>query len=115
MKDETAHLSETLVWTCGMVLQSGTEDRQRIALAYQEAQELVAGIEKDNGNARPRIVACFERSDAYRAAEDVACVGWILTAIQERVNERNLRDWRKLRKVINNTVKLLPLSEPTLH
>lgn len=56
-----------------------------------------------------------ERIFQNRAAEDVACVGWILTAIQERVNERNLRDWRKLRKVINNTVKLLPLSEPTLH
>lgn len=36
-------------------------------------------------------------------------------AIQERVNERNLPDWRKLRKVINNTVKLLPLSKSTLH
>ena len=115
MKDETANLSETLVWTCGMVLQSGPDDRQRIAAAYQEAQQFVAMIPADNGNARPRIVACFERSDAYRAVDDVACVGWILTAIQERVNERNLRDWRKLRKVINNTVKLLPLSEPTLH
>ena len=115
MKDETANLSETLVWTCGMVLQSGPDDRQRIAAAYQKAQQFVAMIPADNGNARPRIVACFERSDAYREAENIACVGWMLTAIQERVNERNLHGWRKLRKVINNTVKLLPLPEPTLH
>lgn len=64
---------------------------------------------------RPRIMVCFERSDACRAANDIACVGWILTAIQERVNERDLPDWRKLRKVINNTLKMLPLSEPTVH
>ena len=98
-----------------MVLQSDPEDRQRIASAYQEAQQLVATIPTDNGDARPRIVACFERSDAYRAADNIACVGWILMAIQERVNERNLLDWRKLRKVVNNTVKLLPLSKSTLH
>ena len=112
MRNETEHLSETLVWVSGMVLQSGPENRQRIALAYQEAQELVAGIPRNNGDARPRIVACFERSDAYRAADDVACVGWILTAIQERVNERNLPARRKLRKVINNTVRLLPPQNP---
>lgn len=115
MSNETEHISKTLTWACGMVLQSGPEDRQRIAAAYQEAQELVAGIPKDNGDARPRIVACFERSDAYREAENIACVGWMLTAIQERVNERNLPDWRKLRKVVNSTVKLLPFSKPTLH
>jgi hypothetical protein len=115
MKNETEHLANTLTWTCGMVLQSGPDDRQRIAAAYREAQQFVAMIPANNGDARPRIVACFERSDAYRAADDIACVGWILTAIQERVNERNLPDWRKLRKVINNTVKLLPLPESTLH
>lgn len=67
MSDETADLSNTLTWTCGMVLQSGPEDRQRIALAYQEAQQLVATIPTDNGDARPRIVACFERSDGLQS------------------------------------------------
>lgn len=113
--DETKDLAKTLVWAGSMVLQSGSEDRERIARAYQEAQELVAGTPKDNGDARSRILACFKRSDTYRAANDIACVGWILTALQERVNERNLPEWRKLRKVINDTVKLLPSSKPTLH
>lgn len=98
-----------------MILQSGPEERQRIALAYREAQELIASIPKDNGDAYPRIVACFKRSDACQAAEDIACTGWMLAAIQQRVNERNLPDWRKLRNIINQTVKLLPLSNPTVH
>ncbi|WP_273729117.1 hypothetical protein [Brucella gallinifaecis] len=115
MSDETRDLTKTLVWACGMVLQSGPEDRQRIALAYGQAQELVAGIELDNGDARPRIVACFRRSDTYRAADDVACVGWILTAIQERVNEKNLLGWRKLRKLVNGAIELLPVGGPTVH
>ncbi|TRB17085.1 hypothetical protein [Rhizobium rhizogenes] len=115
MIDETEALSKTLLWTTGMVLQSNPEDRQRLALAYQEALEPPVGIPKDNGDASPRIMACFERSDAYRAANDIACVGWTLMALQERVNERNLRDWRKIRKVIIHTVNLLPLPKPTLH
>ena len=80
-------LTKTLVWTVGMVTQSTEETRERMALAHKEAQDLVAGIPKENGSARPRIETCFRRSDAYRAVDDVACVGWVLTAIQERVNE----------------------------
>ena len=112
---EESDLFKTLHWTHGMVLQSGPEDRERIAVAYKQAQELVATIPKDNGDARPRIVACFERSDTYRAADDIACVGWILTAMQERVNERNLPNWRRFRKIIKTAVDLLPLPTPTVH
>ncbi|MER8746097.1 hypothetical protein NKH54_23910 [Mesorhizobium sp. M1004] len=36
-----------------MILQSGIEDRQRIALAYQEAHTLVASIPKDSGDGSP--------------------------------------------------------------
>ncbi|MDW9782618.1 hypothetical protein [Sinorhizobium meliloti] len=116
MNKEVESLSKTLAWAVDSIAQCGPDDRKHIALAYWQAQELVASIPKDDdGDARPRILACFERSDACRAANDIACVGWILTAIQERVNERNLPDWRKLRKVINKTLKMLPLSEPTVH
>lgn len=115
MKNESEDMSRTLAWACGMILQSGPDDRRRIALAYQEAQELIAGVPKENGDAYPRIVACFKRSDTYRADDDIACVGWILTAIQERVDERDLPYWRQFRKVINRTVKLLPLPVLQVH
>lgn len=115
MIDEVVDLSKTLVWTVGMITQAGPGERERVANAYREAQDLVAQIRKTKEGARPRIVACFHRSDEYRAAEDIACVGWILTAIEERVNEGDLPDWRKLRKVVKNAVKLLPAPAPTLH
>jgi hypothetical protein len=115
MINEVEHLSQTLDWTCAMIAESGPEGRQRIALAYREAQVLIAGIPLEGDDARPRIVACLKRSDAYRASEDIACVGWILTAIQERVNERDLPDWRRLRKFVKKAVKQLPLTKPTIH
>lgn len=112
---ETEAMGRDLIWTLGLITHSGPEDRQRIAVAYRQAQEMVAGIPKDNGDARPRIVACFRRSDILKAADDVACAGWLLTAMLERVNERDLPEWRKLRKIITNTVKMLPLIKPTVH
>lgn len=115
MADEVNDLSRTLIWTVGMITQAGPDDRIRVARAYREAQDLVSQIPKNEEGARPRIVACFHRSDEYRAADDIACVGWILTAIQERLNEGDLPDWRKLRTVVKNAVKLLPDPTRTLH
>lgn len=112
---EARAMFKTLEWTFGMIVQSDPNRLQHIANAYNEAQELIATIPKDNGNPRPRIIACFARSDAYRAVEDDACVGWVLSALQERVNERNFPDWRKFRKVVKMAVKMLSASKPTIH
>lgn len=115
MSDETEHLSKTLVFTLSVIIDSDAEKRQRIALAYQEAELLVATIPLDNGDARSRIKACVKRFDHYKGAGDVASAGWMLKAIQERVNEQNLPGWRKLREVIGQATKLLPLAIPTIH
>lgn len=115
MSSETEDLTRTLIWTTGMISHAKPDDLKLIAAAYREARELVATIPTDNGDARPRIVACFARSDIYRAADNIACVGWILTAIQERVNERNLPHWRQLRKIVNVSVKIISGYQPTLH
>jgi len=71
-----------------------------------EAQQLIASIPKDHGDPYPRIVTCLQRSDACKVTEDLACAGWMLAATQERVSERNRPNWRKLRKVLNQIVKL---------
>lgn len=111
--DETAHLLDTLVFTVGVIATSDPEDKQRIANAYQDARSLVATIGLDDeGSARPRIVTCFERFNAYKA-DDVAAAGWMLTAIQERVAERDLPGWQQLRKVVRGAVRELPLPGKT--
>uniref|UniRef100_A0A7C1PB42 Uncharacterized protein n=1 Tax=Agrobacterium albertimagni TaxID=147266 RepID=A0A7C1PB42_9HYPH len=115
MADEVEHLSNTLMWTVGMITQAGPDELKRMANAYREAQELVSQLPIAEEGARPRIIACFHRSNEYRAADDIACVGWILTAIQERVNEGDLRDWRKLRTVVKQMVKLLREPAHSVH
>lgn len=100
--DETADLLDTLLYTVKVIAMSGPDDKQRIANAYQDACRLAATIGLDDeGSARPRIVACFERFNAYKDAGEVAAAGWMLTAIQERVAERDLPHWRKLRKIVD--------------
>ena len=94
MNDETVDLSRALVGLGNTILQSSADSRRRIAQAYQEARLRVAAIPLDNSDAHPQIIACFGQSDLYREANDIAFVGWILLAMEIRVNEQNLRDWR---------------------
>ena len=111
--DEAADLLETLVHTLKVIAVSDALDRQRIANARHDAERLVATIAKEEGSARPRIVACLERFSAYKDAGDVAAAGWMLTAIQERVAERDLPYWRKLRKIVDVAVRELPRPKKT--
>lgn len=116
MDEETRHLAQTLVYTASLVAHCGPEDRVRIAAAYREARALAAGIPKDDaGDARPRILACLREFETRKAAADATCTGWMLAAIQERVNEGDLAGWRKLRKAVDRTVALLPPAMATLH
>ncbi|ACM35482.1 MULTISPECIES: hypothetical protein [Rhizobium/Agrobacterium group] len=115
MRSEFLDISETLIWASCLVLHSGPKDRHRIALAYHEAQELVDHIPLNNEDARSRITACFEKFDVCQVENDIACVGWMLMSIQQRVSEQNLYDWRELHDVVQKVVKLLPRPEPTVH
>jgi ribosomal protein S20 len=86
----------------------------RVALERHGA-ELHEKVPLDNGDARSRIKACVKRFDRYKAAGDVVSAGWMLKAVEQRVNERNLAGWRTLREVIDQATKLLPIVIPTLH
>ncbi|WP_349963364.1 hypothetical protein [Rhizobium sp. ZPR3] len=94
-----------------MIVESDAQDKQRITNAYRDAQSLMAGLDLDGRSARPRIEACLERFNIYKNDDDVAAAGWMLTAIQERVAERNLYGWRKLQDIVDAAVNELLLSE----
>ncbi|TAZ83306.1 hypothetical protein ELH72_08535 [Rhizobium ruizarguesonis] len=114
MHDEATALMKTLIFTLDLIVNNEGEKRQRIANAYAEAQGLVATIAPENGSVRPRIVACFQRSDAYRAKDDIAAAGWILTAIRERIAEKDLPEWEKLATRADKAAQMLPPSESRL-
>lgn len=115
MPDESADLMKSLMHTLGVITVCTAAERERIAEAYETAQVLVTGIARENGSARPRIVACFERIDVYKAADDVAAAGWILTAIQERIAEKKLAGWQALKIVADKAAALLRPPRKQMH
>ncbi len=108
--NEAEDLIKTLMFTADCIVNSSASERKRIAEAYFDAHELVGKIPLRNGSAYPRIVACFEQFDRYRAASDVACSGWMLAALEFRLDEHSLEGWRELRTIVNQLVALLPLT-----
>lgn len=109
--DEAADLMEALLHALKIIAVSDSRDRQRIANARHDAERFAATIAKEEGSARPRILACLRRYEAYRVAGDVNATGWMLTAIAERIAERDLADWRKLETVANMATRALPRPE----
>lgn len=115
MHDEATDLMKTLMQTVGIIAGSTKADRRRIAEAYGEAQVLVAGIAPGDSSARPRIIACFERVNACKAAGDVAAAGWMLTALQERIAEKDLDAWQALKIVADKAAALLRPPRKQMH
>lgn len=115
MHDESHDLMNMLTYTFGVITDSPEADRQRIADAYAEAQALAASIEMENGSARPRIVACFARFNACKAAEDIAAAAWMLMAVQERIAEHDLAGWPTLKIVADKAAGLLARRRESLH
>ncbi len=115
MHDETKDLAEALVFTLNLIVSISDDDRRRIAAAYHEARQLAARIAFDNGDARPRIVACIERFRLLQTAGNIEAAGWMLTALEERIAERNLPNWRKLRSVATKAAEFLPPPPTNLH
>lgn len=107
MHDEMADLEKTLGFIFSVITRNEGVIRRRIAEAYMEAQELMASIELERGSAHSRITACFERLDTYKASNDVAALGWMFTAIQQRIYEEELPGWEALAHMIENTEYLL--------
>lgn len=61
--------------------------------------------------ARPHSEACLRRFNMDKNADDQAAAGWMLAAIEERVSERDLYGWRRLKEIVDTAVQELLLSE----
>lgn len=73
-------------------------------------------LEPRNPDAYPRIVACMDRFQALKSADDViSCAGWMLMAVQLRLNKRNVVGWEPLLTAVLRAIDLLPYPGPTLH
>ncbi|CDZ66613.1 Hypothetical protein NGAL_HAMBI2605_48890 [Neorhizobium galegae bv. orientalis] len=114
MHDEAEDLAKTLAYTVGVIANSDGAEKERIAAAYYEAQELAWSIVPDGSSMRPRIEACLHRFKDYQAAGDIAAAGWMLTALQERIGEGDLADWDKLKIIADKAAQLL-VPRPSLH
>lgn len=107
--NKSAHLLDMLLMTVNGIARSDAKDKQRIANAYRDACSLAAAIAlNEKGSTRPRILACYERFQAYKSAGDVAAAGWMLAAIRERAAEHDLYGWRALMRIIDDTIRMLP-------
>lgn len=106
-QDETDDLMKTLVFTLGVIVDSDADSRSRIAEAYSSAKALAASIPLEDGSARPRIVACLELFRTHKEAGRVDAAAWMLTAVQERIGEKNLPEWEKLQIVADKAAQLL--------
>lgn len=110
MHDESRDMMNSLVETVGIINHHKGYDRQRIAEAYADAQAFISTIEPDEeGSSRPRIVACIERYRSCQAAGDVAAAGWMLTALQERIAEKDLVGWGTMKVIADKAAKMLPV------
>ncbi|MBB3429052.1 hypothetical protein FHT85_006083, partial [Rhizobium sp. BK312] len=58
-----------------------------------------------------RIEACLKHFNSHKNADDAVAAGWMIAAIQERVSERDLYGWRRLKEIVDVAVQELLLSE----
>ena len=115
MPNETEEIEESLVFAYEAVKQANTLMRARIRQVYVEALEHAAELPTADGSARPRIVAFLQRLEPYKARRDMAGVGWLLAAMQERLNERNLMGWKRLKAIADATVEMLEQPSNSVH
>ena len=109
--DETADLLMALLFAVRKIVESGVEGKHHIAKTYRDARSLIATIDLDHGSARPRIEACLKHFNVHKNVDDTAAAGWMIAAIQERVSERDLYGWRRLKEIVDTAVHELLLSE----
>lgn len=110
--DETTDLMHTLLSSLSVVAESDDPTRTRIGNTYRSGILLSAHLALSNENVRSRIDVCLEWYRAASEADEAASLGWLLAAIDARVDARDLRDWSLLRQILDDAQSVL---SPTRH
>lgn len=100
-------LAGTLLVTVCEIIQGNDEQRQRIAIARLEARALLRAMQADGARKHECIVACFDKYNSLTEANDKAACAWMLAAIQERLCEHDLPNWKELLELAKEAEKLL--------
>lgn len=115
LDDVAKYLMEMIVFALRVILESEDTAKQRIANAYSEARAFAASIPFEDGSALRRVVACSKQLRSPRHVEDVEAAGWMLSAVQERLSERDLPDWESLKILADRAARLLPPPRRNVH
>ncbi len=111
-RDETTELTQTLLSSLSVIAESDDQTRLRIRNTYRSGLMLSAHFALTGDDARPGIRTCLAWYRAASEANEAASIGWLLAAIDERINARDLRDWQALQKLLDDAHDCL---QPTHH
>lgn len=115
MHDETHDLMQALLLVSEAISKSRGGVRLRILAGYTDAQAMVARLTRKKHAAPARVKVCFKRYKIYKDIDDVASMGWLLAAVQERLGENNLAGSKALKVVADKVEKELSRPQQLLH
>lgn len=104
---ENEAIAGTLFVTVCEILQANADERHRIAIARLEARALMSVMKSDGAKAHERVRECFGRLNSLAGAQDKAAAAWMLAAIQERLAEGGLPNWKELLQLAKEAERLL--------
>lgn len=115
MSDETSDLIQALLVVDEAITKSQGDTRRLIVESYADAQAYVLALTAERCKPAARVKACFARYKTFKEADDVAAMGWLLVAAQERIAEKNLPAWPMLDTIAARAARKLATSQPTLN
>ena len=115
MSDETSDLVQALLVVDEAITRSRGDTRRLIVESYADAQACVLALTAERRPPAARVKACFARYKVFKDADDVAAIGWLLTAAQERIAQKNLPAWPMLDMIAGRAARKLTVSRHTLN
>jgi len=115
VSDETGDIVQALLLVDEAITKSQGDTRRLIVESYTDAQAYALGLVVERKKPLARVKACFERYKLYKDSDDVAAIGWLLVAAQERIAQKDLPLWQMLESIANRAAGKLATSHHTLN